>query len=1285
MHMNQGVYSCFLELMRGIETNSKRILLDPAFSHIGLTVSRSFNQFKLIGIVFKKSILIHHVSYKMTEGITIHGRMNDPYTSIYGVAIKEKNSDKVAIVGPRKITFDYNTREFNIKAPKHMITRGNGVKIVEFYVMNKEPHNMGYGQGPDINNFTAPGMTLAHKMEFEGTWESNTLVEERSPADNQFVLDENLAKQSSQLMVFSADEFKAPRGRGRGTVRGGTTTRPTPFKDITSNRTTALEPIKEAVGTSSRGTWNRNPNSDWRGRDWSSSNSSSIQGIENNIRSERHFVFPEVATPTGNVQSTPIHNGYNSTFPQPTTQNTIQNENRPGTLPVPFCTQPALPVPQPFAAPHIISTPSNLNPFSTTVNPHPFNQSGVFVSQPPSLSQQPVFTSNIFQPSAFPSQPSSHSPIQPIQPMQPIQPVHQFQPASSVPQAISQPFQPNPFNPSSTPLNPFSSRQNSSSYTNSGIPQDSLTQNSMVPSIKEPAHSQVFIPANTSGSMVSPFTTSSSQTLSSNVFGIQPSQPQPAVSTAPKATNSCVMSSGGSFKASGNLDKYLLEDTPVESKEDPNSVTLPCLVIPIPKALLNEVRKVRGENEMYVALYNTMEYYDVILKVSDSELKAHRAVLYSSCQFFKEQLDKLKSVPANIHMAKIILPTWIKEAPFRVVLKFIYSCDIEKEKIDLNLAKEVLYIAEHIHLNELVKVIIVKYILTQLSKEEVLNMLKLTFGKGKDDTKQAWDYLRDSCLELAAQHSNWLVRNRRTDVLSLPIGYIFSLIDKSVNYITSRDHITLLIKLLIDARYADCIFQLTAKITNLYLSSYADSALDIRMVDSVRPFGRDQISRLDPKQVMEYGMMNEEAPCYKTVCRQNPKPLQLATIDNRCCQDKIDKDNAAGYSFGSPLDLAIDIPKSKARDSPPVYVFEFEDLTRPRNIVSKVFKTTSRCWSVLVSISEDGHISLFLLERGETGSANSSEILYTSVIFDLEIEDDNLKEVIRTGSQASPSVSFYSFPNNQFHCVGERNYCKVSQLRCTKSCRVKVYIKELGVHSSVMHYLCDNFETLNVRGSKNFKGMNHFNLKYLLTSDKLNVKDEHTATSAIWNYGAIHDQDILNLLVTEIRIEYLPLKDLFTIGRDHKTMRACPNFKYMFEKEYYRRLNNLPCSTKPRDTYTENAENLTKSNFHEEFLSWLLTSNHHEGYEERLNEMKKKFEEEKIDLNKKKAELAAVKHEMYIENEKLMNEVTRKKQPEQRRVAFNNPEFQRGDLADLRRRPLGEMPPNTPKQECLIW
>lgn len=1269
--MNLAVYQCFTELMRNLETNYKRLLLEPGFTHIGISVSRSFNQFKLIAIIFKKSIAIHHVSYKMTEGIIIHGRMNDPYASIYGIAVKEKNCDKVSIIGPRKIMFDFNSREFSIKAPRHMINRSNGVKILEFYVMNKEPQNMGYGQGPDISNLTAPGMSLAHKMEFEGIWESNTLVEERSNSDNQFLIDENKSKQQAQLMVFSTDEFKTSRGRGRGSIRGGTTTRPTPYKDITSSRASGLETIKEAVNsTTNRSTWNKPNTNRWSSREWANTTSNtSLQAVENNPRSDRHFVFPDLATPTVNVQNTPINTGYNSSFNQPTHQlqsstlNTLQNENRP--MPIPFCTQPALPVPQPFVAPQIISTPSNMNPFSNQGNPNPYGQSAVM------MSQQPAFTANIFNGGSFQGQSQSHHP-----PMQ----------SMNTPQNMPQQFQgtiiqPNPFGGSAMSLNHLQPTQ----FMNTGVPSDHLSSNYSMPSMKDSTHSQVFIPANTSGSSISPFTVSTSQPLSSNIFNIQSTThlPQSQPVSIPKPPS--VLSSTGSFKVSGNLDKYLLEDGAVESKEDSELVTLPCLVLPIPKLLLSDVRRVRGENEMYISLFNTMEYYDVLLKIGDTELKAHRAVLYSSCQFFKEQLDKLKAIPANIHMAKIILPTWIKETPFKVVLKFMYSCDIEKEKIDLNLARDILYIVDHINLHELLKVIIVKYILTQLSKEEVLNILKLTFGKGKEDTRQAWDYLRDSCIELAAQHSNWLVRNRRTDVLSLPIGYVFALIDKSVNYITSRDHITLLIKLLIDARYADCIFQLTAKITNLYLMSYSDQTLDIRMVDYVRPFQVDQISKLDPKQVMEYGLLTEDAPYFKTVSRQNPKPLVLATIDNRCCQDRSDKDSGYGYSsLSSSLELVIDVPKSKARDSPPVFIFEFEDASRPRNLVSKVFKTASRCWSVLVNISEDSQISLFLLERGEVDTTNS-EILYTSVIFDLEIEDENLKETVRTGSQGASSVCFYSFPNNHFHCVGERNYCKVSQLRNSKSCKVKVYIKELGVHSSVMHYLCDNFESLLGRGTKNFKGMSHFNLKYLLTSDKLNVKDEHAATSAIWSYGASHDQDILNLLVTEIRLEYLPLKDLFTIGRDHKTMRACPNFKYLFQKEYYRRLQNLPHMCKPRESYAEHTEPTSQVNFHEEFLSWLLTTNHHEGYEEKLNEMKKKFEEEKIDLNKKKAELVAVKNEMYIENEKLMHEVVRKKQPEQRRVAFSNTEFQRGDLADLKRRPLVEMQPNTPKQECIIW
>lgn len=207
-------------------------------------------------------------------------------------------------------------------------------------------------------------------------------------------------------------------------------------------------------------------------------------------------------------------------------------------------------------------------------------------------------------------------------------------------------------------------------------------------------------------------------------------------------------------KLNNQLRALTPKNKDVENQDNPDYINLPCLILPIPKSLLEEVRKIKPENSSYRTLYNTMEYSDVLIRVKDSDIKAHKAVLYSASPFFRDYLDRLKGIPSSIQTAKIIMPTWFNIDPFKIVLKFMYSCDIEKENINLTIAKDILQIADHLDLIELVRIVVVKFVITQLNKDEVLNFLQSSGSRQRDTKDEAWDYLIDSCAMFAAQNSN---------------------------------------------------------------------------------------------------------------------------------------------------------------------------------------------------------------------------------------------------------------------------------------------------------------------------------------------------------------------------------------------------------------------------------------------------------------------------------------------------------------------------------------------------
>lgn len=159
------------------------------------------------------------------------------------------------------------------------------------------------------------------------------------------------------------------------------------------------------------------------------------------------------------------------------------------------------------------------------------------------------------------------------------------------------------------------------------------------------------------------------------------------------------------------------------------------------------------------------------------------------------------------------------------------------------------------------------------------------------------------------------------------------------------------------------------------------------------------------------------------------------------------------------------------------------------------------------------------------------------------------------------------------------------------------------------------------------------------------------------------------------------MKDLLTLARDHKTIRSTTNFSHIFKQEYYRRTASKPITEKPRHSYANTLDDHMKVDHNESIIDWILHSNHHEGYDEKLAQVKKQYEEEKAMNDKRRAELNAKKHELYIENDKLTQEL--KKTRVDDRKLYGVGDIPKGDFAEMR-----SMRQNydydVPRAECLI-
>ena len=160
-----------------------------------------------------------------------------------------------------------------------------------------------------------------------------------------------------------------------------------------------------------------------------------------------------------------------------------------------------------------------------------------------------------------------------------------------------------------------------------------------------------------------------------------------------------------------------------------------------------------------------------------------------------------------------------------------------------------------------------------------------------------------------------------------------------------------------------------------------------------------------------------------------------------------------------------------------------------------------------------------------------------------------------------------------------------------------------------MHYMCDNFEDYVTNYEKELRQLSVSNMKYLLGHDKLKAASEHVVARAVWNYGKSHGAKQLNYLITEIRLGFLSDVDLYTIARDHKPIRGSNYFRGLFKSEFFRRICGNPLTDRPRAHYSAQLSQYQNIDHFEKFLDWMLEAEHHKGYEEKLQEVKKQLDE----------------------------------------------------------------------------
>jgi hypothetical protein len=665
-----------------------------------------------------------------------------------------------------------------------------------------------------------------------------------------------------------------------------------------------------------------------------------------------------------------------------------------------------------------------------------------------------------------------------------------------------------------------------------------------------------------------------------------------------------------------SIDSYLFRDALYkleEIKDKPQSEEKK----QINESILERIcKRYLNENELKYQIpafeewYENKKCYDIIISAGGEDLQAHKIVLISQSTVFKEMIEKNDNKIPN-EIIKIMLPDSFKQNVVKDVLKWIYSNKIS-DKHDIMHYREILIIADNLKIYPLQKILIVKHILPNMSKEASIRFLKDSYNKKSyPENKDVWNLLATFSLNILSKNSSILIKNNRNEFLGMDLDLLFKCVEQSVFYLMEDIHLINLIKLIIDRGFAVDIFDLINKISKPYTNArnFHCQNIDLTLL----------IKELDPLKPIELAYITDESN--DSLLIQN---IENVTNNIELNKNKIDiidvkKCNSPATNYVQN----VDIKKNKI----PTYSFSFHlnnDQLSNCTIISESFNTNSRSWVLKFDITENGDVSIYLVERGVPFILDNNQqvsqpyldkhaLKYNSILFEFEVKDVSFEK---------SGVIFFSFISGQHQIIGYDNFFNIKQLGQKNSCNFNVYLKEFPLHAACLQHITDNFQKL-VNGAKKTKDdkndkmteknifdMLACDLTYILFSDALRVDNENNVFTTAYRYCLQKTPQDIEMLMNAIRYKFVDLKLLCTTARDHDTLKNSHYFKKHFQKELERRLKpidityhdkgEIRCfgyhSHRPRKYYDNKDDKNKPFNITNDLVSFFLENEHHSGY-----------------------------------------------------------------------------------------
>ena len=240
----------------------------------------------------------------------------------------------------------------------------------------------------------------------------------------------------------------------------------------------------------------------------------------------------------------------------------------------------------------------------------------------------------------------------------------------------------------------------------------------------------------------------------------------------------------------------------------------------------NEERNERYKyNPSFERLYYNHDFSDVIIKLNNNIIQAHKVVLASSSKVFMEliksaeeefkynrnnQMYNINNSGTNI--IEILLPENFDFKIFNEIIKWIY-CGKINENLSIETLRVMLIMSEKLKIISLVKILIIKYIIPQINKENAISLCidAYTRGNSNHDTSSCWELLLNYSLNYIGKNSILLIKSNPEKLLIMDSGLLIKCVKICMDNIVDLEQLSNLLEILIQKGIANNIFDLLHK------------------------------------------------------------------------------------------------------------------------------------------------------------------------------------------------------------------------------------------------------------------------------------------------------------------------------------------------------------------------------------------------------------------------------------------------------------------------------------------